>query len=105
MAEERRNRSQFSESDSATWNSFFARNDRVSLRTGRHGFLAVPVRACWGRKMECWLPLTGRFIGDMRSEEVWILALRISRTKRRAKLPALATRLADNSPLVYSVLS
>ena len=27
--------------------------------------------ACWGRKMECWLPLTGRFIGDMRGEEVW----------------------------------
>ena len=27
--------------------------------------------ACWGRKMECWLPLTGRFVGDMRSHEVW----------------------------------
>jgi phage terminase large subunit GpA-like protein len=27
--------------------------------------------ACWGRKMECWLPLTGRFVGDMRGEEVW----------------------------------
>jgi phage terminase large subunit GpA-like protein len=27
--------------------------------------------ACWGRKMECWLPLTGRFIGDMRDQEVW----------------------------------
>jgi hypothetical protein len=21
--------------------------------------------------MECWLPLTGRFVGDMRGEEVW----------------------------------
>jgi phage terminase large subunit GpA-like protein len=27
--------------------------------------------ACWGRKMEVWLPLTGRLVGDMRSEEVW----------------------------------
>jgi phage terminase large subunit GpA-like protein len=27
--------------------------------------------ACWGRKLELWLPLTGRITGDMRSEEVW----------------------------------
>jgi phage terminase large subunit GpA-like protein len=27
--------------------------------------------ACWGRKMECWLPCTGRLTGDMRSEEIW----------------------------------
>ena len=27
--------------------------------------------ACWGRKMECWLPPTGRFVGDRRSHEVW----------------------------------
>jgi phage terminase large subunit GpA-like protein len=27
--------------------------------------------ACWGRKMELWLPLTSRITGDMRSEEVW----------------------------------
>src|SRR5215469_14362297 len=27
--------------------------------------------SCWGRKMECWLPLTGRFVGDMRENEVW----------------------------------
>jgi phage terminase large subunit GpA-like protein len=27
--------------------------------------------ACWGRKHELWLPLTGRLVGDMRDEEVW----------------------------------
>jgi phage terminase large subunit GpA-like protein len=27
--------------------------------------------ACFGRKMETWLPLTGRIIGDMRSGEPW----------------------------------
>jgi phage terminase large subunit GpA-like protein len=27
--------------------------------------------ACWGRKLETWLPLTGRLVGDMRGEEVW----------------------------------
>src|SRR5215831_7180106 len=27
--------------------------------------------ACWGRKMELWLPLTGRITGDMRAEHVW----------------------------------
>jgi phage terminase large subunit GpA-like protein len=27
--------------------------------------------ACWGRKMETWLPLTGRITGDMRSDAVW----------------------------------
>jgi phage terminase large subunit GpA-like protein len=27
--------------------------------------------ACWGRKMEVWLPLTGRITGDMRTEAVW----------------------------------
>jgi phage terminase large subunit GpA-like protein len=26
---------------------------------------------CWGRKMECWLPLTGRLTGDLRAEEPW----------------------------------
>ena len=26
--------------------------------------------SCWGRKMEVWLPLTGRITGEMRSEEV-----------------------------------
>jgi phage terminase large subunit GpA-like protein len=27
--------------------------------------------ACWGRKLETWLPLTGRIVGDLRSDEVW----------------------------------
>ena len=27
--------------------------------------------ACWGRKMEVWLPLTGRITGDMRADAVW----------------------------------
>jgi phage terminase large subunit GpA-like protein len=27
--------------------------------------------ACWGRKMELWLPLTDRITGDMRSDAVW----------------------------------
>jgi hypothetical protein len=27
--------------------------------------------ACWGRKMELWLPLTDRITGDMRGEAVW----------------------------------
>jgi phage terminase large subunit GpA-like protein len=27
--------------------------------------------ACWGRKMELWLPLTDRITGDMRSEAPW----------------------------------
>jgi phage terminase large subunit GpA-like protein len=26
---------------------------------------------CWGRKMEVWLPLTGKITGDMRGEVVW----------------------------------
>jgi hypothetical protein len=33
--------SEHNESDSATWNSLFARNDRVSPRTGLHGFLEL----------------------------------------------------------------
>jgi phage terminase large subunit GpA-like protein len=35
---------------------------------------------CWrvgGRKMECWLPLTDRIIGDMRSEAVWKALLEV----------------------------
>jgi phage terminase large subunit GpA-like protein len=28
--------------------------------------------ACWGRKMEVWLPLTDRITGDMRSDAVWL---------------------------------
>jgi phage terminase large subunit GpA-like protein len=27
--------------------------------------------ACWGRKMELWLPLTDRITGDLRTEEPW----------------------------------
>jgi len=27
--------------------------------------------SCWGRKMEVWLPLTGRITGDMRADAVW----------------------------------
>ena len=27
--------------------------------------------ACWGRKMELWLPLTDRITGDLRSEAPW----------------------------------
>jgi phage terminase large subunit GpA-like protein len=27
--------------------------------------------ACWGRKLELWLPLTDRITGDMRAEAVW----------------------------------
>lgn len=27
--------------------------------------------ACWGRKMELWLPCTDRITGDLRNEEVW----------------------------------
>jgi phage terminase large subunit GpA-like protein len=36
--------------------------------------------ACWGRKMEVWLPLTGRITGDMRGEEVWKAFLEILTT-------------------------
>ncbi len=36
--------------------------------------------ACWGRKMETWLPLTDRITGDMRGEEVWKAVLDISAT-------------------------
>jgi phage terminase large subunit GpA-like protein len=27
--------------------------------------------ACWGRRLETWLPLTGRIVGDMRADDVW----------------------------------
>jgi phage terminase large subunit GpA-like protein len=27
--------------------------------------------SCWGRKMETWLPLTDRIVGDMRSDATW----------------------------------
>jgi phage terminase large subunit GpA-like protein len=40
--------------------------------------------ACWGRKMETWLPLTDRITGDMRGEEVW-----------KALLDVLATTWLD----------
>jgi len=36
--------------------------------------------ACWGRKMETWLPLTGRITGDMRGEAVWKALLEILTT-------------------------
>jgi phage terminase large subunit GpA-like protein len=36
--------------------------------------------ACWGRKSELWLPLTGRITGDMRGEEVWKALLEILTT-------------------------
>jgi phage terminase large subunit GpA-like protein len=36
--------------------------------------------ACWGRKMEVWLPLTGRLTGDMRSEAVWKALLELLTT-------------------------
>jgi phage terminase large subunit GpA-like protein len=36
--------------------------------------------ACWGRKMETWLPLTGRITGDMRAESVWRALLEIMST-------------------------
>jgi phage terminase large subunit GpA-like protein len=37
--------------------------------------------ACWGRRMELWLPLTGRLTGDMRSDEVWKALLEVLTTK------------------------
>jgi phage terminase large subunit GpA-like protein len=36
--------------------------------------------ACWGRKMELWLPLTDRITGDLRSEEPWKALLEILET-------------------------
>ena len=36
--------------------------------------------ACWGRKMEVWLPLTQRITGDMRTETVWKALLEILTT-------------------------
>ena len=36
--------------------------------------------ACWGRKHELWLPLTGRLTGDMRDEAVWKALLEILTT-------------------------
>jgi phage terminase large subunit GpA-like protein len=46
--------------------------------------------SCWGRKMEVWLPLTGRITGDMRSEEVW-----------GALLEALTTTWLDHDGNAY----
>jgi phage terminase large subunit GpA-like protein len=36
--------------------------------------------ACWGRKMELWLPLTDRITGDLRSEGPWGALLEILET-------------------------
>src|SRR5438093_1513196 len=36
--------------------------------------------ACWGRRMECWLPLTGRITGDMRADAVWKALLEVLTT-------------------------
>jgi hypothetical protein len=36
--------------------------------------------ACWGRKMEVWLPLTGRITGDMRADAVWKALLEVLTT-------------------------
>jgi phage terminase large subunit GpA-like protein len=41
----------------------------IGIDTQSDGFFYL--LACWGRKMEVWLPLTGRLVGDMRSLEVW----------------------------------
>jgi phage terminase large subunit GpA-like protein len=46
--------------------------------------------ACWGRKMELWLPFTDRIVGDMRDEDVW---------KELAEV--LATRWLDKDGNVY----
>src|SRR4029450_8331031 len=35
------------------------------------------VLACWGRKMEVWLPLTCRITGDMRADAVWKALLEV----------------------------
>jgi phage terminase large subunit GpA-like protein len=36
--------------------------------------------ACWGRKLEMWLPATGRIIGDMRSAGPWGALLKVLAT-------------------------
>jgi phage terminase large subunit GpA-like protein len=36
--------------------------------------------ACWGRKMELWLPLTDRITGDLRSEAPWNALLEVLKT-------------------------
>jgi phage terminase large subunit GpA-like protein len=36
--------------------------------------------ACWGRKMELWLPLTDRITGDLRSEAPWNTLLEVLQT-------------------------
>jgi phage terminase large subunit GpA-like protein len=46
--------------------------------------------ACWGRGLEVWLPLTGRIVGDMRSDAVW---------KRLADV--LSTQWTDKAGNVY----
>jgi phage terminase large subunit GpA-like protein len=46
--------------------------------------------ACWGRKMELWLPLTDRITGDMRSDAVW-----------RALAEVLETAWLDKEGNVY----
>jgi phage terminase large subunit GpA-like protein len=38
------------------------------------------VLACWGRKMEVWLPLTCRITGDMRADAVWKALLEVLTT-------------------------
>jgi phage terminase large subunit GpA-like protein len=34
----------------------------------------------WGRRMQCWLPLTDRIVGDMRSDETWKALLSVLTT-------------------------
>jgi phage terminase large subunit GpA-like protein len=51
----------------------------IGVDTQNDGFFYL--LACWGRRMEVWLPLTGRITGDMRGDEVWKALLEILTTK------------------------
>jgi phage terminase large subunit GpA-like protein len=50
----------------------------IGIDTQADGFYFL--LACWGRKHELWLPLTGRVTGDLRSEEPWNALLEILET-------------------------
>jgi phage terminase large subunit GpA-like protein len=50
----------------------------IGIDTQADGFYWL--LACWGRKMELWLPLTDRITGDLRSEEPWNALLEVLET-------------------------
>jgi phage terminase large subunit GpA-like protein len=47
----------------------------LGIDTQSDGFFYL--LSAFGRKMETWLPLTGRIVGDMRSEEPWAELIKV----------------------------